>query len=58
MTEDKRAFEEWLDGKLRAFGGGTRRTFAEEVKMNMHDLEWAFSAGYIVGKLVGELEGK
>lgn len=55
MTNDKKTFELWLDGYM--VGGGTRRTFAEDAKMNMRDLEWAFSAGYIQGKQ-DEREGK
>lgn len=55
MTDDKKAFEAWLDGKM--FKEETRREFAEFAKIKMEDLEWAFCSGYMLGKR-DEREGK
>lgn len=55
MTDDKKAFELWLSGKM--MDGVTRRAFAEAAGVKMEDLEWAFCAGYMLGKR-DEREGK
>ena len=55
MTNDKKAFELWLSGKM--MDGVTRRAFAEAAGIKMEDLEWAFCAGYIRAKW-DERDGK
>lgn len=52
---DREAFEVWLSGKM--VNGVTRRAFAEGARIKMEDLEWAFCAGYLLGKR-DEREGK
>lgn len=41
-------FQEWLDEPMT--GSTTRREFAELVKSNPADLQWAFCAGYTYGQ--------
>lgn len=48
MTEDQKAFEEWLDEKMS--GGESRREFAQKIQSKSEDLLWAFCSGYIQGR--------
>ena len=40
-------FEEWLEGKILT--ERTRREFAIERRIDLHDLQWAFNSGYTIG---------
>lgn len=45
-------FHEWLDGPLLVGEATeTRREFAKRIGASIHDLRWAFEAGYTYGEL-------
>lgn len=46
VSDIDKAFKEWLEGKMPGTSY-TRKGYADLMNINLKDLEWAFSAGYV-----------